>query len=282
MYREKENAPWRRINYAALDVEELGSVYESLLDFQPVFVEQNGKTEFRLLTGTERKSTGSYYTPPELVNELIQSALVRSSRTGSPRQKPRQRRRPHSSPFRSATLPAAPAISSLPLPAPSGANLRKPERVTKSRHPSRCGLPSVTRSLIVSMVWIRTRSPSISARSPFGSKGIRKANRLRFLIIGSGVGIRLLECLILQVLKDGIPDDAFTAVTGDDKAVARELKKQNKKERENRSLAYFDISMNVLTNSRQQVNAIADDKPEDIRKKKELFCDFPTGGNSVV
>ncbi|MCJ7663016.1 MAG: SAM-dependent methyltransferase, partial [Desulfobacterales bacterium] len=76
MYREKESAPWRRINYAALDVEELGSVYESLLDFQPVFVQQNGKPTFSLLAGTERKSTGSYYTPPELVNELIQSALI--------------------------------------------------------------------------------------------------------------------------------------------------------------------------------------------------------------
>lgn len=30
-----------RVNYAALDVEELGSVYESLLDYQPVFVEEN-------------------------------------------------------------------------------------------------------------------------------------------------------------------------------------------------------------------------------------------------
>ncbi|MCI0527105.1 MAG: hypothetical protein L0Y56_06645, partial [Nitrospira sp.] len=37
MYRESDRAPWRHVNYAALDVEELGSVYESLLDFQPVF-----------------------------------------------------------------------------------------------------------------------------------------------------------------------------------------------------------------------------------------------------
>src|SRR5690606_24228348 len=76
MYREKERAPWRRINYGALDVEELGSVYESLLDFAPVFGTANGRPSFALSAGTERKSTGSYYTPPELVNELVQSALV--------------------------------------------------------------------------------------------------------------------------------------------------------------------------------------------------------------
>ena len=66
----------QRVNYSALDVEELGSVYESLLDFHPVFEEQPEGTSFELRTGSERKSTGSYYTRPELVRELIESALV--------------------------------------------------------------------------------------------------------------------------------------------------------------------------------------------------------------
>ncbi|MEO0107901.1 MAG: N-6 DNA methylase, partial [candidate division WOR-3 bacterium] len=66
----------RRINYSALDVEELGSVYESLLDLQPVFTHPDGRPAFQLTQGTERKTTGSYYTPPELVEELVKSALV--------------------------------------------------------------------------------------------------------------------------------------------------------------------------------------------------------------
>ncbi|RLG67734.1 MAG: restriction endonuclease, partial [Methanobacteriota archaeon] len=66
----------RRINYAALDVEELGSVYESLLDLEPRFGEEGGRLKFYFAEGTERKSTGSYYTPPQLVRELIESALV--------------------------------------------------------------------------------------------------------------------------------------------------------------------------------------------------------------
>ena len=75
MYRENERTPWRRINYAALDVEELGSIYESLLKFQTVFLEREGRLVFELAFGMERKSTGSYYTSPELVQELIKSAL---------------------------------------------------------------------------------------------------------------------------------------------------------------------------------------------------------------
>ncbi len=70
----------RRVNYAALDVEELGSVYESLLDFEPIVVEADPERpelwDFQLGAGGGRKSSGSYYTPRELVQELIGSALV--------------------------------------------------------------------------------------------------------------------------------------------------------------------------------------------------------------
>jgi hypothetical protein len=66
------------INYRALDVEELGSVYEGLLDLHPLvqpatYVED---WNFTFKDGTDRKTTGSYYTRPDLVNELIKSALI--------------------------------------------------------------------------------------------------------------------------------------------------------------------------------------------------------------
>jgi len=80
----QDDAGVRRVNYAALDVEELGSVYESLLDYRPV-IRANGEWRtangddgpltFGFVEGTERKSTGSYYTRPELVQELVKSAL---------------------------------------------------------------------------------------------------------------------------------------------------------------------------------------------------------------
>lgn len=70
----------RRVNFAGLDVEELGSVYESLLDFEPRIssppYDPTGSLTFLLLSGSERKQTGSYYTPPSLVASLIESALV--------------------------------------------------------------------------------------------------------------------------------------------------------------------------------------------------------------
>ncbi|MCS6997759.1 MAG: hypothetical protein NZ533_12640, partial [Casimicrobiaceae bacterium] len=65
----------RRINYAALDTEELGSVYESLLDYEPQVNGPEAQPRFVLSEGSERRTTGSYYTPPTLVAELVQRVV---------------------------------------------------------------------------------------------------------------------------------------------------------------------------------------------------------------
>lgn len=69
------NRTLRRVDYKNLGPEELGSVYESLLELTPT-VDLSART-FSLLggAGNERKTTGSYYTPPELVQTLLDSAL---------------------------------------------------------------------------------------------------------------------------------------------------------------------------------------------------------------
>jgi hypothetical protein len=75
----------QRISYSDLSVEEIGSIYESLLEFTPQISESQLEVEGRLIPantfyldprGSGRKTSGSYYTPPSLVNELIKSALV--------------------------------------------------------------------------------------------------------------------------------------------------------------------------------------------------------------
>ncbi|MGQ9455073.1 MAG: Eco57I restriction-modification methylase domain-containing protein [Armatimonadota bacterium] len=62
------------MNFRTLNIEALGSVYESLLEMEPCITE-DGKFQL-ITTDQERKGTGSYYTPGELVEILIQSALV--------------------------------------------------------------------------------------------------------------------------------------------------------------------------------------------------------------
>jgi len=79
------NRTAQRISYADLSVEEIGSVYESLLDYTPKItdsaIEIDGRTYppnsfFLDPRGSARRTSGSYYTRPDLVEELIKSALV--------------------------------------------------------------------------------------------------------------------------------------------------------------------------------------------------------------
>ena len=67
---DREARAWRNVDYKNLGPEELGSVYESLLELHPrINVDARG---FVLETagGNERKTSGSYYTPSSLIKVL--------------------------------------------------------------------------------------------------------------------------------------------------------------------------------------------------------------------
>jgi len=64
-----------RVNYSDLDVEEFGSVYEGLLEYDPVVQKVGSVLQFNFVQGTDRSSSGSHYTPEELVKPLIKHSL---------------------------------------------------------------------------------------------------------------------------------------------------------------------------------------------------------------
>ena len=65
----------RPVDYKNLRSEELGSVYESLLELHPELDTDSGTFRLQTSGGNERKTTGSYYTPESLVQCLLDSAL---------------------------------------------------------------------------------------------------------------------------------------------------------------------------------------------------------------
>jgi len=74
----REDGGLSRVNWRDMGPEELGSVYESLLELVPQ-INKDGR-QFGFATGGEtrgnaRKTTGSYYTPDSLVQVLLDSAL---------------------------------------------------------------------------------------------------------------------------------------------------------------------------------------------------------------
>lgn len=66
-----------KINYSSLDVEEFGSVYEGILEMRPFVQPAHAASDwqFGFVGGLDRKSTSSYYTRPDLVQNLIKTTL---------------------------------------------------------------------------------------------------------------------------------------------------------------------------------------------------------------
>lgn len=82
-----DGAGRERIDYRDLGVEQLGAVYETLLDYEPA-VERDRRgaaLKVSLKPGSGvRKSTGSFYTPVPLVTFLVRSTLAPLVRDASP------------------------------------------------------------------------------------------------------------------------------------------------------------------------------------------------------
>ena len=73
LYHNPDTRQMIRVNYAALNVEELGSVYEGLLKLEPSFDVAGSKPAFLLQPGGD--DTQSHYTADDLVQPLLKHSL---------------------------------------------------------------------------------------------------------------------------------------------------------------------------------------------------------------
>jgi hypothetical protein len=265
----------RRVNYAALDVEELGSVYESLLEFHPALDEDTpGRPVFQLLAGSERKTTGSYYTPPQLVAELIKSALE---------------------PVLADRLAAQPkalekAILSIRVCDPACGSghflLAAARRLAKELARVRSGdeepapeqVREAIRDVISHCIYGVDKNPLAVdlCRVALWLESHTGGKPLTFLDHRIRLGDSLVGVFDLATLAKGIPAEAFKPLEGDDKATARALARRNWEEQGGQmSLGSAewtpDASLVDFTRHSREVDAIADDSPEAIRRKRQLF-----------
>ena len=64
-----------RINYRDLGVEQLGAVYESVLDYEPVIADEGARRIVLRKGGRARKTTGSFYTPQAITDYVVRRTL---------------------------------------------------------------------------------------------------------------------------------------------------------------------------------------------------------------
>ncbi len=204
------------VDYRNMGPEELGSVYESLLELVPdpdphartfTFVNASAEADTR---GNARKTTGSYYTPDSLVQALIESALdpVIDARIADQPDRPTE---------------ALLGITVLDPACGSGHFLLAAARRLAERL-------AALRAVITHCIHGVDRNPMALelARFALWLEGFEPGRPLGFLDHHLVCGDALLGITDAGQLAHGIPDAAFKPLSGDDKAVCKRLAKENK------------------------------------------------------
>lgn len=228
-----------RINWRDMQTEELGSVYESLLELVPRLAENHtlldyaGGAETR---GNQRKTTGSYYTPDSLVQALLDSALdpviaARRRGIGTPNGET-----------------GAAGILTMTVCDPAcgsghfllAAARRMADAVARTRAEAEgetfdpAAFRHALREVVARCIFGVDRNDFAVelARVALWIESVEPGRPLGFLDANIRHGDALLGLSDLSMLANGIPDAAYKPLTGDDKGTASDLRKRNKAERE--------------------------------------------------
>lgn len=264
-----------RINYRDMDTEELGSVYESLLELIPQ-VNVNGQWHFSFLgdeededstAGHARKLTGSYYTPDSLVQELIKSALepVIQDRLAENKSKPRE-----------AILNISvcdPACGSghflLAAARRLAAELARIEAGTDQA--TETNYRHALREVVSHCIYGVDINPLAVelCRTALWLEAIEPSKPLGFLDAHIQVGNSLVGILDPQLLQQGIPQKAFKALSGDDKKTAQMLAKRNKANPDQYEL--FATHAPQLTACSWEFAAMPEDNLQQVEEKRDAW-----------
>lgn len=276
-----------RVNYRDMGPEELGSVYESLLELVPDLQGLASPATARLAfvgddesdastKGNTRKLTGSYYTPDSLVQELIKSALepvIAQTVKANPEQ-PVQ-----------ALLELTvcdPACGSGHFLLSAARRLADEVALHRAAAEREGGAPTPSdyrhalRDVVSHCIFGVDKNPMAIqlAKTALWLEAYSPDRPLSFVDHHLRVGDALLGVLDPKVLEDGIPDAAYTALSGDDKAVASALKKQNKADLKSwRQIAGGDLlTQPGLAVRAAGVESLDDDTPEHLATKRQAWA----------
>ena len=299
----------RAVDFRNLGSEELGSVYESLLELHPELEPEAAVFQLRSAAGSERKTTGSYYTPTSLIQCLLDSALdpVIEDRLREAEEEGRKSGRPAAE--RAETL--AQALLSLRICDPAcgsghfliAAAHRLARRVAAVRTGEAEPPPGAIRSCLREVIGRCLYGVDVN---PMAVELCKVSLWLEALVPGRPLSfldhhVRCGNSLLgttPALLARGIPDEAFEPLTGDEKAYATARRRDNRAQmgspaggrgRGARKAAVpaeggqTDLQMffqqaadgpdagGSFTLLRRELETVDDSTPEGVRRRESLF-----------
>lgn len=242
--RDPKTGAARVVDYRHLGAEELGSIYESLLEFVPSWDATQRRYRLGMAAGNQRKTTGSYYTPTSLIDSLLDTALdpVLDRAAAQPDPEAALLTLTVVDPACGSghfLVAAARRIAKRLAAVRTGDPEPPPEQVRQAvvEVVSRCifgvDVNPLSAELAKVSLWLESMAPG--QPMPFLDSQIRVGNAL----------IGATPALITR----GVPDAAFTALDGDDKKTVTRLKKENKNERDDGAQGLFDVAQPAAGNT---------------------------------
>jgi hypothetical protein len=224
----REGGGRRPVDFGNLGAEELGSVYEGLLEQIPRYNDETRVYTLESLPGHERKETGSYYTPTPLVDCLLDSALDPLLDEACANPTPAER------------ITALLDITVCDPACGSGhflvaAARRIAKRVaaeeTGESEPAAAVARAALRRVVGRCIYGVDINPMAAelAKVSLWMEAMEAGKPLSFLDHNIRVGNSLLG-VTPALLEQGLPEEAFKPLEGDDRKVVAALRKQNAKE----------------------------------------------------
>ncbi len=266
LVRPRDGGSMRRVDFGNLGAEELGSVYESLLELIPHYDPDNRSYTLTVLPGNERKESGSYYTPTSLVECLLDSALDplldQATAHGTAEEK-------------------VAALLDLTVCDPAcgsghflvAAARRMAKRIaaeeTGESEPPEPEIRKALRRVVGRCIYGVDVNPMAAelAKVSLWLEALEPGKPLSYLDQNIRVGNSLLG-VTPALLADGLPDAAFTPIEGDDRKVCASLKKQNAAERQGQhdlfSQSGIPVSNAVLAKRADSITHTLPDSLEDL------------------
>ena len=270
---DREARSWRNVDYKNLGPEELGSVYESLLELHPRINVDACSFALRTAGGNERKTSGSYYTPSSLIKALLDSALDLV--------------------LDEAAKQGEAAILNLKVCDPASGSghflIAAANRIAKrlaslrtgEEEPALPALQKAKREVISKCIYGVDINPMAAelCKVSLWLEALDPGKPLSFLDHHIQVGNSLLGTTP-RLMADGIPNDAFKPIEGDDKKAASALRKQNRGELKQREAGLRQLGLDqappadygYLSDSMNLLAAEPDDSLADIRQKEEFYA----------
>ena len=265
-----------RVNYGALNVEEFGSVYQGLLEFEPRVTEIDGKWHFAFAQGDERAATGSHYTEDELVQPLLKHSLdhLIAEKLKQPD-------------------PAAALLSLRVADISCGSGhilLAAARRIgmalaivrTGDDQPSPAAYREAVRDVIKNCIYGVDLNPLAVelCKVALWLEAHVPGEPLGFLDHHIKCGNAIVGFVTRDELDKGIPDEAFKTLPGDDKDIAAAFRKTNKDERKERATGQKQLplapelqeKLDAVLARMRELSALPEHTPAEIAAKKKRYA----------